>query len=69
MSQVKTTDFNLWAKHIIDNDRLANRIRKMKDGDTVNLEVGGFHSTWRKMKSGAEGLVCVTGPVPIRVIE
>ncbi len=55
MATTKITDDAIWLKHIEGDPRLQDRIRTLKSGDMLDLEVDGIVGKWQRMKDGRDG--------------
>jgi hypothetical protein len=55
MGKVRINDDAIWLKHIEGDAGLGNRIRSMRAGDLVDLEVNGIVGRWQRMRDGRDG--------------
>jgi hypothetical protein len=55
MGKVRTHDDVIWAKNIEGDSRLRDRIRRLKAGELVDLEVNGVVGRWERMRDGRDG--------------
>jgi hypothetical protein len=55
MGKVKTHDDVIWVKNIEGAARLQDRIRKLKAGELLGLEVNGVVGRWERMRDGGDG--------------
>lgn len=59
MGFVQVRDHALWSDDIHGDTALQQRIRDMREGETIELKVEGITGTWRRLRDGAGGR---TGP-------
>ena len=50
MAVVEVLDFQIWAKHIHGDDTLKLQVLRLKPGELIELEVGGYVGFWKKME-------------------
>lgn len=55
MANVTIRDDAIWLKHIEGGPDLQKRIRDMKAGDLLDLEVDGIIGQWERMRNGKDG--------------
>jgi len=55
MSFVQVRDHALWVDDIHGGTDLQQRIRDMREGETIDLVVEGVAGTWRRLRDGAGG--------------
>lgn len=55
MATVKINDDAIWVKHIEGSEPLRDRIRALRAGDVVELEVDGIVGKWERMRDGRDG--------------
>jgi hypothetical protein len=55
MATTTVSDHVIWAKQIHNDPQLAEQVRCMWAGQTIELEVDGVRGAWRKMDDGADG--------------
>ncbi|MEO8686142.1 MAG: hypothetical protein ABI414_15040, partial [Devosia sp.] len=55
MATVKINDDAIWVKHIEGSETLRDRIRSLRAGDVVELEVDGIVGKWERMRDGRDG--------------
>jgi hypothetical protein len=55
MATIRVNDDAIWLKNIEGDPNLQHRIRAMRPGDVVDLEVDGVVGRWQRMKDGRDG--------------
>jgi hypothetical protein len=55
MGRVRIADNSIWLKHIEQDDPLRERLRSLRPGQTVDLEVAGVVGRWARMNDGRDG--------------
>lgn len=55
MATLRVNDDAIWLKNIEGDPRLQARIRAMRPGDVVDLEVDGIVGRWERMRDGRDG--------------
>lgn len=55
MGKVKISDNSIWLKHIENDTPLRSRLKALRPGETVELEVGGIVGRWERMRDGKDG--------------
>ncbi len=54
MSFVEVHDHALWVKDIHGNQSLQERIRRMMEGELIELKVNGIRGLWERMKDSGD---------------
>ncbi|MFC3076272.1 hypothetical protein [Shinella pollutisoli] len=52
--QVRISDVAIWFNHI-ESPELQARLRKLRDGEYINLEADGVVGRWIRMNTGKDG--------------
>lgn len=55
MTSIKINDDAIWVKHIEGNPDLQARIKAMRQGETLDLEIDGIVGRWERMRDGRDG--------------
>lgn len=55
MASVVIRDDAIWIGHIEGNQALQERLRQLRAGDVLDLEVDGIVGTWERMRDGRDG--------------
>jgi hypothetical protein len=55
MAHLQIRDNAIWFKHIEGDERLRERILRLRQGATIDLEVDGVVGRWVKMQDGKDG--------------
>jgi hypothetical protein len=55
MGTVKVNDDAIWLKNVESDRALADRIKAMRPGDVLDLEVDGIVGRWERMRDGRDG--------------
>jgi hypothetical protein len=55
MTTIRINDDAIWVKHIEGNPDLQARIRAMRPGDVLDLEIDGVVGRWERMRDGRDG--------------
>lgn len=55
MGKVKIADNSIWLKHIEQDAPLLDRLKALKAGEAIDLEVGGVVGRWERMQDGKDG--------------
>lgn len=55
MAKTRINDNSIWVRHIEEDQKLCDRINKMKPGELVDLEVDGIIGKWERMRDGKDG--------------
>ena len=55
MPSIRIEDNSVWVKHIEAGPELQERIKAMKPGELLDLEVDGIVGQWERMKDGKDG--------------
>jgi hypothetical protein len=64
MGYLRLKDDVIWASHIEGDDQLRERLKSLRSGGLIELEVAGIVGQWEKMKTGKDGRT-TTGVKPI----
>jgi hypothetical protein len=55
MGFIRILDNSIWAKHVEEDDRLADQILALSDDAPIVLNIDGKPSLFRKMRTGKDG--------------
>lgn len=55
MATTRINDDAIWLKNIEGNPGLQDRIRAMRPGDVLDLEIDGVVGKWERMRDGSDG--------------
>lgn len=55
MATVSVRDDAIWIGHIEGGQALQDRLRNLRAGDVLDLEVDGIVGTWERMRDGRDG--------------
>jgi hypothetical protein len=55
MGKVVIADNSIWLKHIEQDKPLRDRLKALKAGETIDLEVAGIVGRWERMQDGKDG--------------
>jgi hypothetical protein len=55
MATVTIRDDAIWISHIEGGKALQEKLRKLRAGDVLDLEVDGVVGTWERMRDGRDG--------------
>jgi hypothetical protein len=55
MATTKINDDAIWLKNIEGNPTLQDRIKAMRPGEVLDLEVDGIVGKWERMRDGKDG--------------
>jgi hypothetical protein len=55
MATIRVNDDAIWIKSIEGNASLQERIRALRPGDVLDLEVNGIVGKWQRMRDGRDG--------------
>lgn len=55
MATVTVRDDAIWIGHIEGGSTLQERLRRLRAGDVLDLEVDGIVGSWERMRDGKDG--------------
>lgn len=55
MGTVRANDDAIWLKSIEGDPRLQDRIRALRPGEVLDLEIDGVVGRWERMRDGRDG--------------
>jgi hypothetical protein len=55
MATVKINDDAIWLKNIEGSSRLQEKIKALRPGEALDLEIDGIVGKWERMRDGADG--------------